>query len=265
MDIDKEEKCDDRTETMSHNAKGPGSFLPAANRNKTNAPKPEPLTVMKTIFGDCLCQGAFPFAEKGGPGQTSQFINIHGIEFIGLGAVVDELTPKERVYDTLEQLTTRTERLISIGYLSFEEREQQQRQDSSSVASYAASHDAQVLLETVPLDVWNKTYPNDNSMSRRVKRIINNIKTKQFKAAISDFNEDLKTQRMHPNRGNNKLLAGITAHNIGVLHVLAGNDDESISLFEEAIDRKKTVFGPEHPEVAVSEWVGSFGLYLSLM
>jgi tetratricopeptide (TPR) repeat protein len=48
---------------------------------------------------------------------TEQFVELHGIRFIGLGAVIDELTPRQRVYDTLEQLTIRTERLISIGYL----------------------------------------------------------------------------------------------------------------------------------------------------
>jgi hypothetical protein len=51
------------------------------------------------------------------------------------------------------------------------------------------------------------------------------------------------------------LLAGITAHNLGVLHVLAGKDDQAVPLFEEAIDRKKNVFGPDHPEVAVSKFV----------
>ena len=56
---------------------------------------------------------------------SSQFIELIGIQYIGLGAVVDELTPKERVYDTLEQLTTRTERLITIGYLVDEEEKQQ--------------------------------------------------------------------------------------------------------------------------------------------
>jgi tetratricopeptide (TPR) repeat protein len=47
-------------------------------------------------------------------------------------------------------------------------------------------------------------------------------------------------------------LAGITAHNLGVLHVLALKDDEAIPLFQEAIDRKRQAFGLNHPEVAIS-------------
>jgi hypothetical protein len=163
MDIEKEEKTDDRTEqTRMSNP------IPQQPQGAAKPSRPEPLTVIKALVGDCLCQGAFPFADNRGLSQNSQFINVHGIEFIGLGAVVDELTPKERVYDTLEQLTTRTERLISIGYLSFEEPKDNE--------GPAASGDPAILLETVPLDVWNKTYPNDQSMSRRVKRMINNIK-----------------------------------------------------------------------------------------
>lgn len=47
-------------------------------------------------------------------------------------------------------------------------------------------------------------------------------------------------------------MAAITAHNLGVLHVLAGQDDLALPLFEEAIDRKRQEFGADHPEVAIS-------------
>lgn len=222
MDISKEEKVDDPMSGVS-----------------TQTPKKEPLTLMKALFGDCLCNTAFHAADQGGP-QSSQFINIHGIEFIGMGAVADELTAKERVYDTLEQLTTRTERLISIGYLSKESKPGPQ------------SGDTEIMLETVPLDVWNKTYPNDQSMSKRLKRMVNNIKTNQFDSAISDFKVDLKAQRAQPLKGTNGLMAGITSHNLGVLYVLGGKDDQAIPLFEEAIERKRQEFGADHPEVAIS-------------
>lgn len=228
MTFEREEKKDDDSIMMEE--------------QHPKAVKKERLTLVKALIGDCLCQGSFPtFVENRGD-QATQFINIHGIEFIGLGAVVDELNPKERVYDTLEQLTNRTERLISIGYLTVE--------DPKELSP--TSSDSGVIVETVPLDVWNKTYPNDNSMSRRVKSIINNIKAHNFDAAISEYMDDLKAQRAHPNKGNNRLLAGITAHNLGVLNVLAGNDDEAIPLFEEAIDRKRNKFGKNHPEVAIS-------------
>jgi hypothetical protein len=45
---------------------------------------------------------------------------------------------------------------------------------------------------------------------------------------------------------------GITAHNIAVILVLAGRDDQAMPLFEEAVAMKRSAFGPDHPEVAVS-------------
>jgi len=158
---------------------------------KKNKSKKAPLTLVKALLGECLCQaGAFSGFEHRSS-QATQFINLHGIEFIGLGAVVDELTPKERVYDTLEQLTNRTERLISIGYLSVDDTD-------TIVANSKQPSSPEIRIETVPLDVWNKTYPNDQSMPKRTKRIIDNITVRTilntlhlfvFFAAASKWNE----------------------------------------------------------------------------
>jgi tetratricopeptide (TPR) repeat protein len=67
----------------------------------------------------------------------------------------------------------------------------------------------------------------------------------------------LTAQKAHLHRGNNKFLAGITAHNLGVVKVLAGHDhDENngdvIAIFQEAIALKESAFGTDHPEVATS-------------
>jgi tetratricopeptide (TPR) repeat protein len=69
----------------------------------------------------------------------------------------------------------------------------------------------------------------------------------------------LTTQKANLNRGNNKFLAGITAHNLGVVKVLAaaGHHDEDmngeiIAIFQEAIALKEAAFGTDHPEVALS-------------
>lgn len=76
--------------------------------------------------------------------RETQFIELHGLRFIGLGALAEELSPKERVYDTLEQLTTRSERLVSIGYFL------DKPIDQSVACSIAKT------TMTIPLDVWNK-------------------------------------------------------------------------------------------------------------
>jgi hypothetical protein len=136
----------------------------ASSPSKKMPQSATPISLVKELLGGCICQGAIPPLSSTGEQQTrsSQFISIHGIEFIGLGAVVDELTAKERVYDTLEQLTSRTERLISIGYLSLE-------------ASNSSQSGPEIVIEAVPLDVWDKTYPNDQSMAKAVKKKIANI------------------------------------------------------------------------------------------
>eukprot|EP00980_Cylindrotheca_fusiformis_P009304 scaffold2042_cov123-Cylindrotheca_fusiformis.AAC.11 len=47
-------------------------------------------------------------------------------------------------------------------------------------------------------------------------------------------------------------MLGISAHNLGVVSILAGRDYEALALFQEAVDIKRQAFGKDHPEVAVS-------------
>jgi hypothetical protein len=44
--------------------------------------KTKPINVMTSIFGECLCQ-PFPFSDARGLSPNSQFLELHGIEFIG--------------------------------------------------------------------------------------------------------------------------------------------------------------------------------------
>lgn len=104
----------------------------------------------------------FPLGEQRGMSQSTQLVELHSVRFIGLGAVMDELTPRERVYDTLEQLTTRTDRLISVGYLLTD----------------TTLGDSLKVTETVPLDTWDRNFPNDGSMNRDVKRVIDRIRVR---------------------------------------------------------------------------------------
>jgi tetratricopeptide (TPR) repeat protein len=62
----------------------------------------------------------------------------------------------------------------------------------------------------------------------------------------------LTTQKAQLTRGNNRYLAGITAHNLAVVKVLAGESEGVLSLFEEAISLKESAFGSHHFEVALS-------------
>jgi tetratricopeptide (TPR) repeat protein len=75
---------------------------------------------------------------------------------------------------------------------------------------------------------------------------------KEFASITEDLIKTLAAQKAHPHRGNNRYLCGITAHNLGVIRVLAGADDEAAHIFRQAITLKSTSFGPEHPEVALS-------------
>jgi tetratricopeptide (TPR) repeat protein len=67
-----------------------------------------------------------------------------------------------------------------------------------------------------------------------------------------ELTSQLRSQKRHPNTGFNKYLAGITAHNLGVLAVLTGKPDDAVSYFREAICLKEGAFGRSDPEVALS-------------
>ena len=77
-------------------------------------------------------------------------------------------------------------------------------------------------------------------------------KTKKFDAALADFQSEYELQKRRQARGNNMFLMGITAHNMGVVNVLAGREGSALPLFQEALEVKRRTFGRSHPEVAVS-------------
>lgn len=122
-------------------------------------PRTKPLNVVSAILGECLCD-PFPLHERGGLTSGSQFIELRGIEYIGLGAVIDELSAKERIQETVDQLLMpQTKRLISMGYLIDDDSGKQEK-----------------ITQTVPLDVWVKSYPNDKTMNKQLQRTITAIK-----------------------------------------------------------------------------------------
>jgi hypothetical protein len=118
-----------------------------------SAERQKPLSVVSALIGSCFCE--FPNlrenAQAGDP--HVQFIHLHGIEYISLGAVASELTAEQRVRDTIKQLTEQTKRLISIGYLVEEQ-----------------------VTQTIPLEVWDREYPDDRTMKRPIAKIIQSIK-----------------------------------------------------------------------------------------
>jgi tetratricopeptide (TPR) repeat protein len=70
--------------------------------------------------------------------------------------------------------------------------------------------------------------------------------------AMKIFKRDYESQKKGPTVNHNASLLGITAHNLGVVCILAGRDGEAKPFFREAVDMKKAAFGEDHPEVAVS-------------
>jgi hypothetical protein len=118
----------------------------------------KPLSVVSALLGaagNCFCE--FPNVRENG-NQGVQFMELHGVEYIGLGAVASELTAEQRVRDTVAQLTERTKRLIGVGYLV----------------------DTKVT-DTIPLEVWEREYPDDRAVNRNIQKIINHIKVRPDK------------------------------------------------------------------------------------
>lgn len=173
-----------------------------AHNNNLNINKR--LNLVQLLLGRCGMCTAFEGRGLFSSGNT-QFVELQGLRFIGLGALADELSPIERVHDTLEQLKTRTERLISIGYLldppfeggndgahggggggaSSPEKGERvvnesssadngaQPGTSSSPAASPATNFHYNRTETIPLDVWNNNNPEkDHSMSKQVQMIV---------------------------------------------------------------------------------------------
>jgi len=62
----------------------------------------------------------------------------------------------------------------------------------------------------------------------------------------------LESEKAHPKRSNNAYLAGVTAHNMAVVYLFAGQSDQALVLFEEALALKRASFGNSHQQVANS-------------
>jgi len=77
---------------------------------------------------------------------------------------------------------------------------------------------------------------------------------KKFSTLAHELSKQLQRQKAHlqGQGGMNFYTAGITAHNLGVSKVLAGDDNAAEPLFREAIALKETAFGRDHEEVALS-------------
>jgi hypothetical protein len=145
--------------------------LPAPHGSSRLPPKERALNLVRVLMGNCFCDtslggGASVFDKAA---ASTQFVELHGILFIGLGCMSDELTPSARVYDTLQQLQSRTARMVSIGYLVDDD-------DAATLSSHNShnNHDADIrkMTQTVPLDVWKQTYPQDAHMSRPVQKLV---------------------------------------------------------------------------------------------
>jgi hypothetical protein len=141
-----------------------------------------PLSLMKAILGDCICNPFQNLGENRGNGPSTQLVELNGVRFIGLGALIDELTPRERVYDTLEQLTTRTDRLVSVGYLLNDVRP---TVEPSFDGRLEQPTPPRKVTETVPLDIWIQNFPDDNSVCFDVKRTIEHIRVSVVQCYVS--------------------------------------------------------------------------------
>jgi Tetratricopeptide repeat len=196
---------------------------------------------VQTLIRQCICANAAGYhfnAERKGVSPETQFVELKGIRFIGLGAVTDELTPRERVYDTLEVLRTKADRLLSIGYILDNPNKKPQTIEK--------------VVESIPYEAWTRDFIDEASMSVKVQRIVQLVKTKNFVALRRELQMDLSTTKNSLHSGVNFYAVGIVAHNLGVASVLAGSDYESIEFFKDAIQLKEIAFGKDHPQVAQS-------------
>ncbi|KAL3939939.1 MAG: hypothetical protein SGBAC_005425 [Bacillariaceae sp.] len=197
-------------------------------------PHSRPLAFLKSMIQECLCDTFAP-GERAVPGVVpmEQFIQIRGVEYIGLGALDKESSAKERAYETLDQIQVRSTRSISIGYLMDDE-------------NGLGTKKTQKIL----LDVWNEEYPDDRAMSRTIRKVLSCIQSQEYDVAFRELQKKYDIQQRRITMVNNSYMVGITAHNLGVLALLMGNQDEAMTYFEEAVDFKREAFGNGHIEIA---------------
>lgn len=214
---------------------------PEAMEQRSDSNKKPLKTFVQTLINQCLCANTgFSFdAERKGVSPDTQFVELKGLGFIGLGALVDELTPRERVYDTLEVLRTKTDRLLSIGYIL------------DKIPKSPASS-TEKIVESIPYEAWTRDFVDESSMSMNVQRVVDRVKKKNFVALRRELQMELSTARNNLHAVINFYRVGIIAHNLGVASVLAGADTESIEIFKDAIQLKEAAFGSDHPQVAQS-------------
>ena len=135
------------------------------------------LDIISILFGDCLCVDAFRARESGQStfsSSKSQIIKLAGIECISLGAVIEELSPKQRVDRTIQQLATNIERLVSVGYI----REEHKVTNEKDLKLPLSSMKKEKVVETIPLEVYEQHFPEDidKSLSERFLLIIEHLK-----------------------------------------------------------------------------------------
>ena len=175
-------------------------------------------------------------------GPATQFVELTGIRFIGLGAMADELTARERVYDTLEVFRTDPNRLLRVGYIHTEA-------NNSSSTNTTTTDD---IVSSVPVAVWERECTDDDSsMSVAVQTTIQLVRNKAFAALVDELSRQYRKCQAHMTLGINFYRAGILAHNLGVAKVLAGQEGAA-NMFVEAISLKEAAFGKNHDEIALS-------------
>ena len=201
---------------------------------------------------------------------------LDGVECINLGSVEAEQTPAHRVRETIHQLiTSDPTRLISIGHLEeggydghdddalHVHHPHTQRVGFADIdAEEGAAHRhlsqtaMRVKTQMVPLELYESSHPGDldRNLSRRERAAVRHIRAGEYGQAIGQLEELVQDQKRHVARGDNRCLIGITLHNLGVVRLLQGGNDQqvAIDLFGQAAEAKKQAFGPEHPTVAES-------------
>jgi hypothetical protein len=138
------------------------------SQQQQQRPRPKLVnSLVSTLITNCLAcnNGNYHLSSRGQRDSGAQFVELKGVRFIGLGAVCDELSPRERVFDTLEFFRTKTERLLSIGYILDKE-------------------GGGKTVETIPLEFWTRDFPDERSMSSICRKTIELVRVGCRRGAV---------------------------------------------------------------------------------
>lgn len=245
------------------------------------------LDMMATCFSNTVCigEGAASAANCNDETLSPSFLILEGFQIISLGMASKKGKLGESVLkEAIDRWSNRVETRIYVGNVSYEYRQAEEKLvfplggqnralfDDKMVGAAAklvraGSIVSQTLVkELMPRSVFDcdgedsRIMNTDRYIPPAHSMAANHLKHQEFNSALKLFADILRGDR--EKYGENDLVVAMDLHNKAVAHLLAGEKDEALYNFHEAVLCKKSALRSEDsPHIADSLTEVGFLLY----